>query len=184
MYNIGLNGSLYLGANALNTQQSAIAVIGNNISNANTPGYARQVANLTESETVLNDGGEEGMGVTVSNIESIRSSLLDSLVQQSLGAKGYADDQASLTSTVQSSLGETFSSDSTSGSSSTTTSSGAIQEAMSNFFGALQSLAATPSNATARQSVVTDAQALSSALNSAYTRVQATQDQVASDAGS
>ena len=94
---IGLNGSLLLGAQSLNAQQSAIATIGNNISNVNTPGYARQRANLVTN--VQNGaGGEMDMGAAVSDIESLRSPLLDSLVQQSLGSQGYADNQASLTS--------------------------------------------------------------------------------------
>ena len=36
--NIGLNGSLYLGAQALNANQIAIQTTGNNIANINTPG--------------------------------------------------------------------------------------------------------------------------------------------------
>jgi flagellar hook-associated protein 1 FlgK len=184
MINLGLNGSLYLGENALSTNQLAVQTIGNNISNVGTAGYARQVANLTESDVITDGSGEQGTGSTVANIESIRSSLLDGLVQQSLGSQGFANDQASQTTTVQTALGEDFTSNSTSGASASTTSSGAIQTAMSNFFGALQSLSASPSNATARQTVVQDASALTTALNGATTRVQAVQSQVASDASS
>jgi flagellar hook-associated protein 1 FlgK len=184
MYSFGLNGSLYMGERSLNTNQLAIQTIGNNISNVNTAGYARQVANLTESTTVTNGAGEQGTGSSIANIESIRSSLLDGLVQQSLGAKGYADDQATQSTTVQTALGEDFTSDSTSSTGATTTSSGAIQDAMSNFFGALQTLSASPSDASARQQVVQDATALTTALNGAYTRIQSMQSQVASDASS
>jgi flagellar hook-associated protein 1 FlgK len=184
MYSLGLNGSLYLGEGALNTNQLAIQTIGNNISNVNTAGYARQVANLTESTVITDGSGEQGTGSAVANIESLRSSLLDSLVQKSLGGQGYADDQAAQTATVQIALGESFTSNSSAGTSATTTSSGAIQDAMSTFFGALQSLAASPSDATARQSVVQDASALTTALNGAYSRIQGVQSQVASDASS
>lgn len=184
MYSLGLNGSLYLGARSLNTQQLAIQTVGNNLSNVNTAGYARQRANLTESEVLTNGGGSTGTGATVSDVESIRSSLLDGMVQQSLGNQGYADDQANLTATVQTALGETFSSTSSSSTSSTTTSSGAIQDAMSDFFGALQTLAASPSDPTARQDVVQDADALATSLNSAYSRIQTAQSQTASDASS
>jgi flagellar hook-associated protein 1 FlgK len=183
MYGIGLNGSLLMGAQALNTQQQAIQTIGNNISNVNTAGYVRERANLTESTTVMTASGEQGTGVSVSNIESLRDSLLDGLVQQSLGSQGYADDQSSLTTTVQTALGENFSSASTSGSASTT-SSGAIQTAMSNFFSSLQSLEASPSDSTTRQEVVQDASTLTTALNDAYTRIQDTQSQIATDASS
>jgi flagellar hook-associated protein 1 FlgK len=185
MYGIGLNGSLLLGAQSLNTQQQAIQVIGNNLANVNTSGYVRQVANLTESDTVMSTGGEEGTGSTVANIQSLRDSLLDSLVQQSQAGQGYADNQASLTSTVQTALGEQFSSTSASSSGTTsTTSSGAIQNALTNFFGSLQNLATSPSDSTARQEVVQDASTLTTALNGAYTRVQQVQGQIATDASS
>jgi flagellar hook-associated protein 1 FlgK len=184
MYSTGLNGSLYMGANSLNAQQLAIQTIGNNLSNINTPGYARERANLVESDTVTNGSGAIGTGVTVSNIESIRSSLLDGMVQQSLGSQGYADDQASLTATVQTALGETFTSSASSSSSSSTTSAGAIQTAMSTFFGALQTLAASPSDSTAREDVVQDGSSLATSLNSAYSRIQEVQSQTATDASS
>jgi flagellar hook-associated protein 1 FlgK len=163
--NIGLNGSLLLGLQSMNAQQVAIQTVGNNISNVNTPGYARQRANLTNDE-VTYGGSEVGTGVSVSNIESLRSSLLDSLVQQSLGDQGYADNSASGSS------------------SSVDTRSGAIQTAFSNFFGALQTLASTPSDSTAREQVVQEGTALATSISGAYTRLQQAQSQIASDAGS
>jgi flagellar hook-associated protein 1 FlgK len=125
------------------------------------------------------------MGSTVSNIEALTSPLLNSLVQQSLGDQGYADNQASLTSTVQDALGEQFTSAGSSSSSGAVTSgSGAVQDAMANFFSDLQTLASTPSDGTARQVVVQDAQTLSAALNGASQRVQQAQSAIASDASS
>ncbi len=184
MYSLGLNGSLYMGANSLNTQQLAIQTIGNNLSNINTPGYTRERANLVESDVLTSGEGAIGTGSSVSSIESIRSSLLDGLVQQSLGSQGYANDQASLTATVQTALGESFTSSAASTSSSSTTSAGAIQTAMSTFFGALQSLAASPGDATTREDVVQDASSLATDLNSAYSRIQQVQGETATDAGS
>ena len=182
MYSSGLNASLLMGAQSLNTQQLAIQTIGNNISNINTPGYARQRANLA-NDVVNGIGGEQDMGASVTNIESLRSPLLDSLVQQSLSNQGYADNQAGLTSTVQDSLGEQFTPAASSSSSGTTVSgSGPIQDALTTFFGDMQTLASTPSDATARQVVVQDASTLSTAINGAYQRLQDTQSQIAADA--
>jgi flagellar hook-associated protein 1 FlgK len=182
MYTSGLNASLLMGAQSLNTQQQAINTIGNNISNINTPGYARQRTNMA-NDVVDGIGGEQDMGASVASIESLRSPLLDSLVQQSLGNQGYADNQASLTSTVQDALGEQFTAAASSSSSGTTVSgSGPIQDALTSFFGALQSLASTPSDATARQVVAQDAATLSTAINGAYSRLQDTQTQIAADA--
>ncbi len=182
IYSLGLNGALNMGAQALQAQQVAINTIGNNISNVNTPGYARQRANLTE-DVQNGTGGELDNGTQVQNIESLRSPLLDTLVQQSLGNQGFADNQASLTSTTQDALGEQFTSAASSTTSGTTaTGSGPIQDAMTTFFSDLTKLAASPSSSTARQVVVADAQTLSTAINSGYSRVQDTQTQIASDA--
>ena len=58
MYSLGLNGSLYMGANSLNTQQLAIQTIGNNLSNINTPGFKRQDATFA----ALLDSAQSGDG--------------------------------------------------------------------------------------------------------------------------
>ena len=184
MYNIGLNGSLLLGSQSLNTQQQAIQTIGNNLSNVNTPGYARQRANLVDTSVSVVGVGEQGTGSTVAGVESLRSSLLDNLVQQSLGDQGSADSEASLTATVQEALGENFSSVSNTSDAAGSTSTGAIQDALNNFFGSLQSLAAEPSDSTTRQEVAQDGATVANAISSAYQRVQQAQSEIATDAGS
>ena len=180
---IGLNGGLLLGAQSMNTNRLAIETIGNNISNVNTPGYSRERATITEN-VISGSAGELSMGSQVTGIQSLRSALLDSLVQSSLGNQGYADNQASLTSTVQDALGEQFSSASSSSSASSVAAGNSpVQSAMTAFFGALQSLAATPSDPTARQVVASDAQTLASTISSAYQRLQSAQSGIAADAG-
>jgi flagellar hook-associated protein 1 FlgK len=184
VYSLGLNGGLYLGTSALQAAQVSINTTGNNISNVNTPGYARERADLTENTTVLT-GNEVGSGVSVSSIEGLRSTMLDNLVQQSLGNSGYADNNATLTSTVQDALGETFTPESSSSTSTTVaTGSGAIQSAMTTFFTDLQNVANSPTDTTVRAVAVQDGQQLTSALSGAYSRLQNTQSQVASDAKS
>ncbi|MEI9998704.1 MAG: flagellar hook-associated protein FlgK [Verrucomicrobiota bacterium] len=181
--NIGLNASLWMGSQALSANQIAIQTTGNNISNINTPGYVRQRADFTTD--VQSDGsGEYDMGTQVSQIENLTSNLLNSLVQQSLGAQGFADNQASMTSTVQDALGEEFSSASSSSASATTQAGeGSIQDALTTFFTDFQNLANNPTSATQRQVVVQDAQTLAQNISGAYQRLQSTQSQVATDAG-
>lgn len=182
MTGIGLNGSLLLGAQALSAQRIAIETIGNNIANVNTPGYARQRANIATDVAIRQGAGEQGMGAYVSNIEQLRSSLLDGLVQQSLGNQGFYDNQADLASTIQSALGEQFTSTSnTSASSGVTSSSGAIQDALSGFFNALQNLASTPTDPTARQLVAQQGSVLAQNIGGAYQRLQQAQSDIAAD---
>ena len=54
-----------MGAQSLSAQQVAINTIGNNISNVNTPGYARQRANLVTENSQNGTGGELANGPTV-----------------------------------------------------------------------------------------------------------------------
>jgi flagellar hook-associated protein 1 FlgK len=180
---IGLNGALWMGSQALTANQIAIQTTGNNISNINTPGYARQRANFaTDVQTGI--GGEIDDGTQISDIENLTSSLLNTLVQQSLGQQGYADNQSTMTSTVQDALGENFSSASSSSTSSTTESGeGPIQSALTTFFSDFQALANNPTSTTQRQVLVQDAQTLASSLNGAYQRLQSTQAQIGADAG-
>jgi flagellar hook-associated protein 1 FlgK len=182
VYSLGLNGGLYLGTTALAANQVSINTTGNNISNVNTPGYARERADLTENTTLLTSN-EVGSGVSVSSIQGLRSIMLDNLVQQSLGNSGYADNNATLTSTVQDAMGESFSAESSSSTATTVaTGSGAIQSAMSTFFTDLENVANSPTDTTVRAVAVQDGQQLTSAISGAYSRLQATQTQVASDA--
>jgi len=181
---LGLNGSLYMGAAALQANQVAIQTTGNNISNVNTPGYVRQRANFA-TEVQQTATGEIDYGTTISNVENLTSTLLNSLVQQSLGAQGYADNQATLTSTVQDALGEQLTSNGSSSTAATTQAGeGAIQNALTTFFSDFQNLANNPTSTSARQVLVSDAQTLASAIQGAYQRLQTTQAQVAGDASS
>ena len=45
-----INAAFYLITGALEADQSALDVVANNVANANTPGYTRQVPNWRENE--------------------------------------------------------------------------------------------------------------------------------------
>src|ERR1700677_946543 len=184
MYSVGLQNILNMGTQSMANQQVAINTVGNNISNINTAGYARQRANMTE-DVAPGQQGELDMGSSVQTIESLRSPLLDSLVQQSLSGQGFADNNSSLASTVEDALGENFTSNSSSSTSGTAAPGSApIQDALTSFFASLQALAASPSSASARQAVVSDAQTLSTSITAAYQRMTSTSSNVATDASS
>ena len=174
-----------MGSQALQANQTVITTIGNNLANVNTPGYADERANLTESWTIQSGGNSVGTGVSVVDIQAIRSPILDSMVQGALGEQGYADQNANMSSSVQSALGEQLSSSSGSsatGNANNTTSPGPIQTALTNFFGAFQTLASTPNDSTARQLTVQSATELADSLNGAYSRLQQTQANIGTDA--
>ncbi|HOJ78127.1 MAG TPA: flagellar hook-associated protein FlgK [Bacillota bacterium] len=88
-------GSLETGLRALRTNQLALQVTGHNISNADTPGYSRQVPviNPTPPFTypALNrhaGPGQIGTGVEVSSIMRMREAFLDYQIQNETSSKG------------------------------------------------------------------------------------------------
>lgn len=75
-----LFGSIQLGANALRAQQIGLQVVGQNISNANTPGYIREEVELKPAPTQRYGGLLLGLGVQVQGVvQRIDTFLVDRL---------------------------------------------------------------------------------------------------------
>ncbi|HHU83238.1 MAG TPA: flagellar hook-associated protein FlgK [Firmicutes bacterium] len=77
-------GGLEVGLRALRAQQLALEITGHNIANADTPGYSRQVANLTATRpyTIPSfqrpaTAGQIGTGVEVAEILRMRDEFVD-----------------------------------------------------------------------------------------------------------
>jgi flagellar hook-associated protein 1 FlgK len=82
---MSLFGSIQLGANTLQAMQIGLQVTGNNIANANTPGYIRQETVYTPAPVQRIGGLVLGLGVQVDGIVQ----QIDKFVQDRLvGAKG------------------------------------------------------------------------------------------------
>jgi len=79
---VSLNGIMGSAITALQSNQTALGVVANNVSNLNTPGYVRRVVNF-ESLTA----GGQLMGVDVASIQRVTN---DFLVQEQLAAGGSA----------------------------------------------------------------------------------------------
>jgi flagellar hook-associated protein 1 FlgK len=79
---VSLNGIAATAVSALKTNSAALAVVANNVSNINTPGYARRVVN----EQTLSAGGQL-MGVDIATIQRVTNQFL---AQEQLSAGGAA----------------------------------------------------------------------------------------------
>jgi flagellar hook-associated protein 1 FlgK len=98
----------------LTAAQAAIDTTSHNIANANTPGYSRQQAVLTESPTMtlpsLSVGGgndiQLGTGVDVNQISRIRNQFLDIQYRAQNGNTSNASTQTTILNQVQTGLGE------------------------------------------------------------------------------
>ena len=91
-------GGLETSLRGIRAQQLALDVTGQNISNANTPGYSRQVADMTATAPyavpTMNRNtiaGQIGTGVTVTQIRRMRDQFVDRRTQYENASLGYWD---------------------------------------------------------------------------------------------
>ncbi len=102
MSNIGLN----IGLRALLTSQSSLDVIGQNLANANTPGYSRQRIQLGAAGIVFRRGLGFGTGVDASMIGRSVDNLLAGRIVNEVSDLFGLDTRVATLSEVESALGE------------------------------------------------------------------------------
>src|SRR5687768_17818096 len=107
---MSLFGSIQLANNALLAMQLGIQVTGNNIANANTPGYIRQNVVLTPAATQRKGDLLLGLGVQVSAIIQQTDKFLDERLRAAVSdlANGETQEQAfTQLETILGELGDT-----------------------------------------------------------------------------
>jgi flagellar hook-associated protein 1 FlgK len=160
----GLSTSLLIGVQALEANQGALNATSNNIANANTPGYTREVAQFTE--TPVNQVNDQilGGGVSLNGLQSVRDELLNMQINQQTSAQSSVDTQSTSLQQVQTYF---------------TTTGGDIASALSSFSSSLAELSANSSNTAEQETVLSSGQNLAKAFNTAangLTTVQSAAD--------
>ena len=154
-----LMGLMNLTNSALSADQEALNITANNVANQNTPGYMREVATFQDGDTVSLNGYETGdQSVSVTAV-SQRDRVLEQMLQQTTASAGQTSSRLTSLESIQNLFGLT----STSSSASTT----ALGSAIDGFFTSLTSLSANPTDSATREDVMSAAQTLVSAFNSA-----------------
>jgi flagellar hook-associated protein 1 FlgK len=148
-----LNGILSLASQALLADQGALQVTSNNIANANTPGYSREVPVFEEAPPTDEAGVEYGEGMTLAQVNGIRDEVVELGLQQSLQQQGQINSNLQSLTQVQSLFNEAQ--------------GAGLQAPLSQFFNSLQNLSTDPTDLSLRQSVLSAAQTLASAFNQA-----------------
>ncbi|POA32583.1 MULTISPECIES: flagellar hook-associated protein FlgK [unclassified Pseudomonas] len=143
---------LNIGMSGLNAASSSLAVTGNNIANVDTAGYSRQQT-VQSSKASIQYGNNVfiGTGTTLADVRRVYSAYLDTQLQTSTSLNGQASSYLGQVTPV-----DTMLSDSNTGL------SGSLQK----FFTSLQAVATKPTDDASRQSVMTNAKALSDRFNS------------------
>ena len=146
---IGLGSSLSIATEALGAQTAALEIANNNIANANTPGYSRQVVSLSSAASVQN-GTTVDEGVSYQGFTSVRDAVLG------MAINAASSDQGSLTAqnTLLAQINSAFSG--------TTTGIGA---SFSTLFSDISALSTDPTDPSARQTVLGDANSLAGAFH-------------------
>jgi len=167
---LGLFGTLNLASQSLQAQMTGIEVTGQNLANVNTPGYSRQVVQISASPDILTSIGPEGTGANATSIEQVVSNLLNSQIQSQSSTSGYWNAQQSALQSAQDALGEylngssTSSTNSASSTGSTDTTGTGLSAQLDNFFSAFSALSASNSEAN-QQAVIGAAQTLAASFN-------------------
>lgn len=150
---------LNIGQSALAAAQLGITTTGQNIANASTPGYSRQVVVQTANEPQNLGGSFVGQGVSVSQIQRQYDQFISQQVNSITSTKGAADAYLAQISTLNNLVGSQ-----TSG----------VSPALQTFFSAIQNVASSPNGtagAAARQSALSSAQSLVGSINGLQTQI-------------
>lgn len=128
------------------TQQSALHTTGNNIANANTPGYSRQRVNFQATESYPSLGlnrpqipGQIGTGVEAGSVQRVRESFLDIQYRSENNKLGYWESRANALEKMEEIMNEP--------------SDTGLSKTIDQFWQSLQDLALDPTNAGARSVV-------------------------------
>lgn len=146
-----LSTSLINSGNALQVYSEALAVVQDNVTNANTPGFASQTATLVAQPFDLATGAPGG--VALGTTQSSRNQYAEQSVRTEQTAYSYDQQQVSDLSTAQ----NYFSLSSTSG----------IAPDISALFESFSALSVTPNDSVARQTVLNDATTVAQDFNDA-----------------
>jgi flagellar hook-associated protein 1 FlgK len=161
----GLSTSLLIGVQALEVSQGALDATSNNIANANTAGYTREVPEISENAQNVSGGVVTGGGVTLNGLQSVRDELLNLQIEQQTSAQSQADAQSSALSQVQTYF---------------TTSGTDIETAFANFSSSLTALSSNASSASEQAGVLSAGKNLAQAFNNTangLTSVQSSMDE-------
>ncbi|WP_273851608.1 flagellar hook-associated protein FlgK [Guptibacillus spartinae] len=137
---------LEVGKRSLYTQQTALTTTGNNISNANTPGYSRQRVDMQATSSIPypyqtgSSSSQLGTGVSVESIERVRSDYLDGQYRERNGQLGSESTKLETLQQIEALTGEPG--------------ENGISASLDRFFSAWEDLASNPDSLAARSVLV------------------------------
>lgn len=154
----GLFSSLRLGLQNLTTFQTAISVVNDNISNANSPGFSRRRVFLQPGEPAIRNFGIIDIGSKIERIDSVRDRFLETRILNELQLGGYLGGLEPSLAQIESLF---FASEDS-----------GIGNQITRFFNSLSELSADPSSSGARSVVIAEGRELATVFASTSTSLQ------------
>jgi len=149
---------LGIGLTGLQAAQNGINVTGQNITNINTPGYSRQRVNLSTGYAVQIDKLQFGLGVNVTQIQSIKDRFLEMQLTQTITRQVGTQTRYEGVENIAALFvdNEEY----------------GLNAELRKFFESFQQLSARPEHDAVRTEVVTRAQILISGMKSRYSQIE------------
>ena len=136
----------------MSVSQQELETSSNNVANANTPGYSREIADTRPGDPVVYTPLTFGTGVVLDKIQSVRDPILEIQLNQETQQQSSLNAQLEQLQQIQTQF---------------VSSSSGIGADISNFFSSLQKLSPDSTNLALRQGVLTAAGNLASDFNNA-----------------
>ncbi len=148
-----------MASQSLNAETGAMAITNNNIANVNTPGYSRQVVNLS-SEALAGSGTSQDNGVTFAGFTSVRDELLQIGINQATSQSGSLNAQSASWAQIETGFSNTSSD---------------VSSALSSFFSGISALSTSPGDSASRQSALSSAAQVVNAFHQAASTLTSAQ---------
>lgn len=160
-----INGALQIGRSALLAYQSALQVLGQNITNAGSDSYVRQTPLLTPYQGMLEPGGiMPGGGVALTGIQRKVDASVENRLRVSLGNHNSASTQKSILGRVEAVLNELGDAD--------------LSSLLQQLFNAFSNLQNQPQDQTARGLAITSGQTVISEIQRQRSETLAMRDEL------
>jgi flagellar hook-associated protein 1 FlgK len=156
-----LFGFYDLGLRALSAAQAGMQVAGDNISNVNTPGFARRRLEFVPGPPIQMKGGSIDQGVEIGRLRRMEDTLLLRTLEKEQGSWGEADERLRGLRDVETLMG--------------TVDGEGILSAMGRFSQAFSELAGQPESLALRRGAVSSAESLASLIRDTHEKLRAQQ---------
>ncbi|MFE8069607.1 flagellar hook-associated protein FlgK [Marinobacteraceae bacterium S3BR75-40.1] len=156
-------GLINVGLTGIKANQSALTTTGNNVTNANTPGYSRQEVLFESNFSQRTGAGYLGSGVSVADIRRLNSEFVNTQLRSDTTLFNAQDTLVSNIKQLDNLLGN----DAT-----------GLNTALSGFFSAIQGATEDPQSISQRQLVLNSADSLANRFQSIYSRLEGLEQSV------